>query len=352
METLTIDIPAWSGQAVHSFRDSETGAGVFIAIDSIRGGRAIGGTRMKVYDSEQAAIVDAQRLASGMTLKWAGIGIEVGGGKAVIALREPISGWAREALLRRYGETIAGLAERFLTGPDLGTSSTDMNWIASRAPDRVFGRTPEAGGAGDPAPFTARGVFEAMRVTAARCWPDGLRGRRVLLQGVGHVGARLLGLLKAEGAELAFSDLDEATVRNWRKLGLAEVAPATVYQEPCDIFAPCAVGGVINAETIPMLTCRAVVGAANNQLGEPEDAARLGERGILYAPDFIANCGGAIALPRIELDGWDRGRVLQVIVRTVRENLEGIYRDAKESGVSTEEAAREMARGRLAAGSA
>ncbi|MDX1569724.1 MAG: Glu/Leu/Phe/Val dehydrogenase dimerization domain-containing protein [Xanthomonadales bacterium] len=347
MEPLKLDPGAWDGRAVHGFADPETGAHIFVAIHSIRGDRAIGGTRVKVYPGDEEAILDAQRLAGGMTLKWAGVGIEAGGGKAVISLREPISGTRREALLKRYGQTIAALPITFATGPDLGTSSTDMNWIAAGAPGRVFGRTPEAGGGGDPAPYTARGVFESMRVTANHLWPDGLKGRRVLLQGVGHVGARLLGLLRAEGAELAFSDLDPATVRNWEGLGVPAIEPQRVFSEPCDLFAPCAVGGIINEETIPQLACKAVVGAANNQLGEPADADRLRRRGILYAPDFIANCGGAIALLRIELDGWDKQQVMQAIIKTVQDNLGRVYAQADSKGISTDQAARDLAQAAL-----
>jgi len=305
---------------------------------------------MKHYPDVQAALEDAQRLAGGMTYKWAAAGLDAGGGKAVIAVPPELDPQLRAGLLRRYGALIHRHRGLFLTGPDSGTTAADMDLIAQTAEPYVFCRTRAAGGLGDPAPFTALGVFTAMQAAAEQLFgDDSLAGKRVLVQGVGSVGRELLRLLGQAEAEISFTDVNQAAVRHARdELGLLFVPPGEVYDAPCDIFAPCALGAVLNAETIPRLRCRAVVGAANNQLATPQDAARLGERQILYAPDFVANSGGAIACILIETRGRSRAEAEQQVVQSVKSNLLQIFQVATSEAITTDAAACRLAERRLA----
>jgi leucine dehydrogenase len=343
-------IREWDGESVIVRFDRHTNAWIFVAIHSTRLGPAIGGTRMKSYPSLHAALQDALRLAAGMTYKWAAAGVEAGGGKAVIAVPDALDPELRSELLRGYGAFVQKHKGLFLTGPDLGTSSEDMDIIAETGAPFVFARTPRAGGAGNPGPFTALGVFTSIQVVAERLFGDAaLAGRRVTIQGVGSVGRELIELLRNAGAEVFFSDVDEAAVTYFcDELGLQCLPPEEVYESLCDIFAPCAVGGVLNEKSIPRLRCRAVVGAANNQLANPEDALRLQERGILYAPDFIANSGGAIAIIGMETRGWSRKEAEQKVTKTIKDNLSQIFELAETESVDTDEAARRLAERRLA----
>ena len=347
MESL---IREWDGENVIVRFDKPSEAWVFIAIHSTRLGPAIGGTRMKPYPNLENALQDALRLAGGMTYKWAAAGFDAGGGKAVIAISEGLDPEARVELLRRYGSLVANHKGLFLTGPDLGTSSEDMDIIAKTGEPYVFARTPAAGGAGNPGPFTALGVFTSIQVTVERLFGNPtLAGKRVLIQGVGSVGRELIELLRQAGAEVLFSDVDEAAAAHFcNELGLQCFLPDEVYDSPCDIFAPCAVGGVLNEKTIPRLRCGAVVGAANNQLANPEEALRLRDRRILYAPDFIANSGGAIAIVGMETRGWSREEAEGKVTQTIKDNLSQVFELAETEKVDTDEAARRLADQRLA----
>ena len=342
-------IREWDGESVIVRFDRHANAWIFVAIHSTRLGPAIGGTRMKSYPSLRAALQDALRLAAGMTYKWAAAGVEAGGGKAVIAVPDALDPELRSELLRGYGAFVHKHKGLFLTGPDFGTSSEDMDIIAETGAPYVFARTPGAGGAGNPGPFTALGVFTSIQVVAERLFGDAtLAGRRVTIQGVGSVGRELIELLRNAGAEVFFSDVDEAAVTYFcDELGLQCFPPEEVYESPCDIFAPCALGGVLNEKSIPRLRCRAVVGAANNQLATPEDALRLQEQGILYAPDFIANSGGAIAIIGMETRGWSRKEAEQKVTKTIKDNLSQIFELAETESVDTDEAARRLAERRL-----
>lgn len=342
----------WDGESILLHRDVPSGAWIVIAIHSTRLGPAAGGTRMKTYPDLASAVRDAQRLASGMTAKTALPGLGYGGGKAVIALPSDFDGAQRDALLRRYGALVRQLGGLFVTGPDVGTSSADMDIIGATGAPYVFGRTPAAGGSGDSGPPTAVGVLAGIRVTMARLFgTDDLAGRRVLVQGAGSVGGHLIDLLRAAGADVHFSDVDERLIRRSSdELGLPYVAPDAVYQTPCDIFAPCALGGILNEETIAQLQCRAVVGSANNQLATPQDAERLHARGILYAPDFVVNVGGAMALLGRELLGWSAAQTEQRIAAAVTRELEQVYALAAQEDISPEVAAERLVAERLAAG--
>ncbi|HUG42122.1 MAG TPA: Glu/Leu/Phe/Val dehydrogenase dimerization domain-containing protein [Longimicrobiales bacterium] len=326
MGTLEEQLECWDGECVVVRRDPPTGAWIFIAVHDRTLGMAMGGCRMRVYPAPVEGLRDAQRLAGGMTLKWAGIEFPLGGGKAVLAVPAPLTGPAREGLLLRFGDLVEGLGGMYGTGVDLGTTPADME-VVGRRTSRVAGRPPEAGGAGDPGPWTALGVFEGMRSAAARVLGSSdLAGRTVLVQGVGGVGRPLAGLLVEAGARVLVADADEARARAAAgEVGGEAVGVEAAYDVECDVFAPCAVGGVLNARTIPRLRCRIVAGSANNQLEEDADAARLAERGILYVPDFILNAGGAVAHGILEFLDWPASDVeprVRRIGRTVAELLE------------------------------
>lgn len=334
----------WDGESIVTRFDRDTGAWIFVAFHSSRLGPASGGTRMISYPNLEAARRDAMRLAAGMTYKWAAAGFPRGGGKAVIAAPAGLDPGAREGLLRRYGSLVHELAGRFWTGADAGTTAEDMDVIAETGAPFVFSRTPSRGGAGGSGPWTALGVYGAIETVCRRLFGEASpAGRRVLVQGAGSVGRPLIERLAAAQARVSFSDVSTDTCCG---LPGAFVAPEEVFATPCDIFAPCALGGVLNAETIPRLLCRAVVGAANNQLAEVEDAARLQSSGILYAPDFVVNAGGAIAITGIESLGWSVERA-EKEVRGIAETLSRVFELAEAEGLTTEAAARRLAEKRL-----
>jgi leucine dehydrogenase len=306
---------------------------------------------MKSYPDLTAGITDAMRLAESMTYKWAVTGFPRGGGKTVIALSHALDADERRALLRRYGRLIHQLGGLFVTGPDVGTSPADMDVIAETGDPFIFGRSEEAGGSGDSGRPTALGVFEGIRTACMHAFgsPD-LTGRRVVVQGVGSVGMALARYLVGDGADVIISDLNAEALQTARgELGVDAVHPDAVYDTACDVFSPCALGGVLNAETIPRLRCRIVAGAANAQLDTAEDAERLRERGIVYAPDFVINMGGAIALLTMESLGWSRAETDERLVEAITSSLREVFASATAEGISTTAAARRLADERLRA---
>jgi glutamate dehydrogenase/leucine dehydrogenase len=351
-ESLESLLHAWDGEDVVMRHDWPTGTWILIAIHSTRLGPAAGGTRMKSYSSLADALRDAQRLAEAMTYKFALSGLPRGGGKAVLAVPEGLHVKAREGLLRRYGTLVAQLGGLYSTGPDVGTTALDMDIIAETGAPYVFGRSLERGGAGDSGPATAIGVLAAIRLTCARLFgTEDLTGRRVVVQGAGSVGLPLLRLLAEAGADIAYGDVNPlACERAHAELGLLHSSPETLYDAECDVFAPCALGAVLSEVTIPRLRCRAVVGSANNQLATPEDADRLAARGILYAPDFVVNSGGAVWLLGRESLGWSAAEAGECIADTIRRTLDRVYSLAEERAVTTTAAAQAVAEERLAAG--
>ena len=342
METL---IKAWDGEAVTVRYDRTSSAWIIIAIHSTRLGPATGGTRMKQYPDLDSALEDALRLSAGMTYKFAVPGLSRGGGKAVISVPSGLDSAVRNDLLRRYGRLIHQLGGLFYTGPDIGTSSADMDIIAETGAPYVFSRSPAAGGAGSPGPYTSLGVFSGIQTAWEHVsGSDSLDRCRVLVQGTGSVGSGLIDLLLDAGAEVLFSEVDQEVVQRFRDdLGLAFVAADDVYKSACDVFAPCALGGVLNAQTIPKLKCQAVAGGANNQLSAPEDADALLERGILYAPDYVVNVGGAMAITGIETQGWTPEEAEQRVSGAVRSTLNRIFEISGSDGITTEAAARILA---------
>jgi glutamate dehydrogenase/leucine dehydrogenase len=326
--------------------DAATGLRAIVAIHSTALGPGLGGTRFKPYPTEREALVDVCRLARGMTYKNAACGNDFGGGKAVI-MGDPAT-LRSEALIRTYARFVDGLAGRYITAEDVGTTQADMDLIR-RETRYVTGVSESLGGSGDPSPATAVGVVWAMRAAAERLWgTSSLAGRHVCISGVGKVGSALAALLVVEGAKLTVSDVDQAAVAAMvEQHGAVPTAPETAHAVECDIFAPCALGGVLNRRTIPALRCEAVVGSANNQLELDADATRLNERNILYAPDFIANAGGVINLAE-EPRGYDRERATQQIGR-IHDTLLQVFERAEADGITTAAAADRVAEERIAA---
>lgn len=347
---LETALATWDGELMVSHYDHPTGAWMLIAVHSTRLGPAVGGTRMKAYASLAAAVHDAQQLAAGMTYKLALSGLPYGGGKAVLALPPTFDPAQRALLLRRFGHLIAQLGGLYRTGPDVGTSPADMDLIAEIGAPYVFSRTVGAGGAGDSAPPTAVGVFAGIQATCAALGLP-LAGTRVLVQGAGSVGSRLLALLQVAGAQTLVSETDPAALQRLRlDASVTVIEPAAAYATDCDIFAPCALGGVLSAETIPQLRCRAVVGSANNQLAQPADAERLRARNILYAPDYVISLGGALAIIGQETLGWSREEAERRVASAITQTLTEVYASARDTGATTTAAAQALTERRLADG--
>lgn len=336
-------IESWDGEFVVTYFDRPTGAWIFIGVHSTKLGVATGGTRLKSYPAPSAALEDALKLSKGMTLKWAVLGLPRGGGKGVIAVPDDFTDKDREGVFLRYGELVEKLGGIYETGPDLGTSSSDMDIIA-RKTSHVFATSPKEGGAGDSGPATALGVFSAIKASCQHRFDNpSLQGRKVLVQGVGGVGGELVRMLKEAGAKVMFTDVEPERVRQFKEnLGIQYVQPEKAYEADCEIFSPCAVGGILNQATIPKLKAQIVCGAANNQLQEVSDGELLKERGILYAPDFVVNAGGAIYLLGIEKMKWSQKKVDEEISK-IGDTLKQIYDQAERSGITTEEAALKIA---------
>ncbi|MGB1277283.1 MAG: Glu/Leu/Phe/Val dehydrogenase dimerization domain-containing protein, partial [Nannocystaceae bacterium] len=303
-------------------RDAQTGAWFIVAIHSTKLGPARGGTRMRGYASLDAAILDVLALSQAMTWKFASLRFPSGGGKAVIVGAQELGSEARRLLLIRYGEHLQQFQGRFQTGPDVGTSPADMSVIAERGTPHVFCRTREKGGPGDSAPLTALGVQAAIVDIASRLnGSPSLDGQRIAIQGVGSVGLALAKLLLAQGASLLVADPDPTRRACLQDPNVTWVDPDRVLASPCDLLVPCALGGALNHITLPSLRCRGVIGAANNPLATSADAAELHARGILLAPDFIANAGGAVGCTGIEALGWSPERAQTEVETRIREAL-------------------------------
>jgi glutamate dehydrogenase/leucine dehydrogenase len=339
----------WDGETLVSRYDRPTGAYLFIAIHSTRQGPGAGGTRLKHYANPEDAVRDALRLSAAMSAKFAVTDLPWGGGKGVIAAPPQLNPQARADLLRGYGRLVHQLGGLFNTGPDVGVNAQDLDIVAETGGKYVFGRPPESGGSGDAGVPTAEGVFAGLKVAAAhRFGTADLRGRRIVVQGAGSVGRALIELLLEAEAEVRFSDIDpEAVTHVERHYGLTRIEPDDVISSDCDIYAPCALGGVLSAETIPQLRCQVVAGAANNQLSSPEDAERLRARGILYAPDYILNVGGAMAILTQETQGWSYREAVLGIQEKVEVALTEVLALAEREGISTEAAAQAIVRIRL-----
>ena len=332
----------WDGEEAVIRFDEPSGAWMFVCVHSTALGPAGGGTRMRVYDRPADGLADAMRLSQAMTVKMAVANADRGGGKAVLAVPELPTGDARRTLLLRYGELVASLGGTYRTAGDMNISPADLDVVRERCP-WVYGTT---GAGGNSGRGTAIGVLSGIRASVEQVFGSAdLGGRTVLVQGAGSVGHDLALFLAAEGAEVLVSDVDEERAA---VAGGAVVAASDAFTTECDVYAPCAVGGTLNADSIPQLRCRIVAGSANNQLATPEDAQRLHDRGILYAPDYVINAGGVIQLLGLEDHGWDEHE-LDRNLATIGDTLRQLFRTADAGGITPAAAAERVAAERIAA---
>jgi leucine dehydrogenase len=324
--------------------DDHSGLRAIIAIHSTALGPALGGTRFYPYRSEEEALVDVLRLAKGMTYKAAAAGLDLGGGKAVI-MGDP-KRIKTEELLRAYGRFVETLSGRYITAEDVGTQLEDMD-VVRRESRWVTGCSHTYGGSGDPSPVTAWGVMHGMKACCLEVFGDAsLAGRTVALQGVGKVGHALCGYLVEQGANVTIADVDLDNLgRAVADYGVETTPLDTVHEMEADIFAPCALGGIVNDDTISKLRCKIIAGSANNQLARDEHGEKLRDLGILYAPDFVVNSGGLINVED-ELRGYDRERAMKR-VEGIYKQLQLIFTMAKERHLSTSAAAMEHAESRI-----
>ena len=335
--------PEFDGhQQVAFFHDPDSGLRAIIAIHNLNRGPALGGCRMWPYDSEDEALTDALRLSRGMTYKSALAGLAYGGGKSVV-IGDPRRDKS-PALFRALGRSVETLGGRYIVAEDVGISVEDVE-IMARGTRHVAGV--RARGAGDPSPATAYGVLMGIRAAVAhRLGRDSLQGVRVAVQGLGHVGRALCGLLAKEGAALVVTDIHSGTVREVvAELGARAVAPEAIYEAEVEVFAPCALGAVLNDDTIARLHAPVVAGSANNQLAQPRHGAELRRRGILYAPDYVINAGGVIYISH-EGAAFNRARALAHVAE-IRDTLAEIFRRADQAGLATSEAADRLAEERF-----
>jgi leucine dehydrogenase len=302
---------------------------------------------MRIYETPADGLEDAMRLSAAMSRKLAVAGLPFGGGKAVIAVREIPSGRRRRALFLRYGELVASLGGTYRTSSDMNTDESDMDVIWERT-EYVFGRSVAAGGAGNPARPTARGVFHGIRASLAHTFgSDELEGRSVLVQGAGGVGSQLADYLAEAGADVLIADLDRSRAQTVALRVRGDVVhPDHVLETRADVYAPCAVGGVLDRNTATRLPCKVVAGSANNQLAQPEAADLLHKRGVLYAPDYVINAGGAIGVAGVEQLGWSDAEVENALAQ-IGETLRDVYARSEEHGISTAAAADAIADERL-----
>jgi leucine dehydrogenase len=322
--------------------DPKSGYRGIVAIHSTRLGPALGGTRFWNYATDDEAIIDALRLSRGMTYKNAVAGLNLGGGKSVIIGDNRTTN--REAIFRAHGRLVESLGGRYITAEDVGTSTADMDFVKLET-NHVAGL---AGKSGDPSPVTAHGVFRAVQASARERWgSDDLTGKVVAIQGCGSVGRYLAGELYEAGAKLIVTDIDpQRSKRVADETGATVVGIADIYSVAADIFAPCALGGCINDDTIPQLKVEIVSGGANNQLLEPRHGDILEERGLLYAPDYVANAGGVINVYG-EIAGWDADKAFNKSDE-IYDTILGVFEIAKAENIPSYQAADRLAERRLA----
>lgn len=326
-------------------QDQLSGLKAIIAIHDTTLGPALGGTRMWNYQSEEEALEDALRLAKGMTYKNAAAGLNLGGGKTVI-IGDPRTD-KNEEMFRAFGRYIEGLNGRYITAEDVGTTVEDMDTIHEET-DYVTGISPAFGASGNPSPVTAYGVYVGMKAAAKEAFgSDQLSGKTVAVQGVGNVAYHLCKHLHEEGAQLIVTDLNrEAVQRAVNEFSARAVEVDEIYGVDCDIFAPCALGAVINDQTIPQLKAKVIAGAANNQLKEDRHGNVVQEMGILYVPDYVINAGGVINVAD-ELNGYNRDRALKK-VEGIYQNVAKVFEISNRDAIPTYQAADRMAEERIA----
>lgn len=326
-------------------QDESSGLKAIIAIHDTTLGPALGGTRMWTYESEEAAIEDALRLARGMTYKNAAAGLNLGGGKAVI-IGDPRQDKS-EALFRAFGRYVQSLNGRYITAEDVGTTVEDMDIIHEET-NYVTGISQAFGSSGNPSPVTAYGVYLGMKAAAKEAFgTDSLQGKVVAVQGIGNVAYDLCKHLYEEGAKLIVTDIrKDAVAKVVQEFNATAVDPADIYSVSCDIYAPCALGGTINDQTIPLLKAKVIAGSANNQLREAKHGQLIHDMGIVYAPDYVINAGGVINVAD-ELHGYNQERALKK-VEMIYNSIDRVIEISKRDSIPTSVAADRMAEERIA----
>jgi leucine dehydrogenase len=337
---------------LHFGHDAASGLRAIIGLHSTRLGPGIGGSRIRLYESEADAIDDVSRLAQAMSYKAAVAGLPHGGGKAVILAPPDLASWSadkRANLFRAFGTFVDGLGGRYITTEDSGTNSVDMDHIR-QATKHVLGTSPEKGGSGDPSPFTALGVRRGLEAIAQHLFgKSDLKGLHVAVQGVGSVGAHLARELHKVGARITLCDTDEARRKAIAAEVGAEIVPVDqILELECDIVAPCALGGALTEAVVPKLKAKAVGGAANNQLRTPAVGEALHARGIFYAPDYVINGGGLINVAE-EFAGYDAEKSRQKTL-AIYDTIAGIIARVKSEKQRPEVIADRMAQEIIAAG--
>ena len=329
------------------FSHPESGLKAIVAIHNTVLGPALGGCRMRLYSSEEEAIEDCLRLAEGMTYKSSLAGLDLGGGKSCI-IADPKLQVGRRELFRQFGIALNGLAGRYVTAEDMGTSVADMSAIRETS-NYVAGGDPESGGSGDPSPWTALGVFEGIKAAVAHAFgSDSLKARRVAIQGVGNVGRHLARLLFEAGASLIVTDSNSESCQSVKSNYSAEVASLDgIYDVEADVFAPCAVGQTINKDTISRLKAKIIAGAANNQLSDSSVYSMIEDKNLIYCPDFAINAGGIISVGAEYLPGgwkrdWVNGKAVAIGATVAR-----ILKESRDRKVFPEIVALDLARERI-----
>ena len=327
--------------------DNATGLKAIIAIHNTVLGPSLGGTRMWNYNNEMEALNDVLRLSRGMTYKSSVAGLNLGGGKAVI-IGDPKK-IKNEALLRRFGKFVDSLGGKYITAEDVAMTSHDMEVIHMET-DYVSGLPENMGGSGNPSPVTAYGVYVSMKASAKETWgSDSLSGKKVLVQGIGHVGEVLVEHLTKDGAKVYIHDISEERLKAVAAKYKAEVvSPDTMFDLDIDVYAPCALGATVNDDTLGKLKCKIICGAANNQLADEQKHGELvGKKGILYAPDYVVNAGGIINV-YYELEGYNRERAL-AHAEKIYATTSNIFQLAKKEGIPTYMAANRLGEQRIEA---
>lgn len=329
------------------FQDKTCGLKAIVAIHDTTLGPALGGTRLWPYTSEEDALVDVLRLSKGMTYKAAVSGLNLGGGKAVI-IADPKKDKS-EALFRSFGRFIESLNGRYITAEDVNTNVDDIEHIYTET-NYVTGVAQQWGGSGNPAPYTALGVFRGIEAAVTKAYGTrSLKGKTVAIQGVGNVGFELSKLLTEAGANIIYTDINERSIERMKEAfpNAKYVTNDEIFSIACDVYAPCALGASINDETIPKLKCKIVAGAANNQLKEDKHGLVLKEKGIIYAPDYLINAGGLMNVS-IEFEGWADSKSRRMI-DTIYDKTLDVFRIADEENIAVNKAADVMAEKRIEA---
>jgi leucine dehydrogenase len=358
MTTETMDVKDLQKEGLvfsnHSFKDHEqivfcqdedTGLKAIIGIHNTVLGPALGGTRMWNYASEQEALNDVLRLSRGMTFKSAVAGLNLGGGKAVIIGDAKTQ--KNDALMRRFGQFVDSLSGKYITAEDVGMETRDMD-VIREVTKNVTGVSESLGGSGNPSPVTAYGVYMGMKAAAEVGFGSkNLSGRKIIVQGVGHVGETLVDYLVKEGAQVIISDINEARVSDLCiKYGVQSVSGEEIFNQEMDIYAPCALGATLNSESINALKAKVVAGAANNQLADEKiHGDLLSKRGIIYAPDFVVNAGGIINV-YAELAHYDRPTIMKK-TEAIFDTTLSVFNRAMQEGVTTHQAALLIAQERI-----